>query len=73
MYVGLLNHWNCRFCETRGTPFSDCSGGFELKHDLNTLPRIDRELTRWKLYAYANGNFKYTPGTYTMVACSESM
>jgi len=35
-------------------------------HDLNTLPEIDRELTRWKLYAYKNGNFKYTPGTYMM-------
>ncbi|KKS80038.1 MAG: Fe-S oxidoreductase [Candidatus Beckwithbacteria bacterium GW2011_GWA2_43_10] len=31
-----------------------------------TLPFIDRELTRWQLYAYKNGNFKYPPGTYTM-------
>ncbi|MFZ2188023.1 MAG: radical SAM protein [Candidatus Moraniibacteriota bacterium] len=36
------------------------------KHDLNTLPIIDRELTKWKLYAYKNGNFKYTPGAYMM-------
>lgn len=35
-------------------------------HDLNTLPEIDRELTKWTLYAYKNGNFKYTPGTYMM-------
>jgi radical SAM superfamily enzyme YgiQ (UPF0313 family) len=28
--------------------------------------RIDRELTRWELYAYKNGNFKYTPGAYIM-------
>jgi len=35
-------------------------------HDLNTLPEIDRELTKWYLYAYQNGNFKYTPGTYMM-------
>lgn len=34
-------------------------------HNLDDLPFIDRELTRWKLYAYKNGNFKYTPGTYT--------
>ncbi len=27
---------------------------------------IDRDLTKWKLYAYKNGNFKYLPGTYTM-------
>jgi radical SAM superfamily enzyme YgiQ (UPF0313 family) len=35
-------------------------------HDLNTLPQIDRQLTKWQLYAYKNGNFKYTPGTYLM-------
>ena len=36
------------------------------QHDLNTLPEIDRELTMWRMYAYKNGNFKYTPGTYMM-------
>jgi len=36
------------------------------KHNLDTLPLIDRELTKWKLYAYKNGNFKYTPGAYMM-------
>lgn len=35
-------------------------------HNLDKLPMIDRELTRWKLYAYKNGNFKFTPGTYMM-------
>jgi len=40
---------------------------FHLDRDLNDLPMIDRDLTRWKLYAYENGNFKYRPGTYTMV------
>lgn len=42
------------------------SGPFELKHNLDDLPFIDRELTKWKLYAYDNGNFKKTPGTYIM-------
>jgi len=37
-------------------------------HSLNDLSMIDRELTRWDLYAYKNGNFKYTPGTYVMNA-----
>jgi len=36
------------------------------RSDLNGLPFIDRQLTRWQLYAYKNGNFKATPGTYTM-------
>jgi radical SAM superfamily enzyme YgiQ (UPF0313 family) len=43
------------------------TGDFVLDHDLNSLPFIDRELTKWRLYAYKNGNYKRTPGTYTMV------
>jgi len=42
------------------------SGAFKLEHDLNENPFIDRDLTKWELYAYLNGNFKYTPGTYQM-------
>ena len=42
------------------------SGLFLLSHKLDELPFIDRELTKWKLYAYKNGNFKNTPGTYIM-------
>jgi radical SAM superfamily enzyme YgiQ (UPF0313 family) len=42
------------------------TGRFQLNHDLNKLPPIDRELSRWKLYAYDNGNYKYLPGTYIM-------
>ncbi|MBF0442062.1 MAG: radical SAM protein [Oligoflexales bacterium] len=42
------------------------TGPFELKHDLDSLPMIDRDLTRWDLYAFKNGNFKRTPGTYIM-------
>lgn len=42
------------------------SGKFERKYDLNTLPPIDRDLTKWGLYAFHNGNFKKTPGTYIM-------
>jgi radical SAM superfamily enzyme YgiQ (UPF0313 family) len=40
---------------------------FALTRDLNELPMLDRRLTRWDLYCKENGNFKYTPGTYTMV------
>jgi radical SAM superfamily enzyme YgiQ (UPF0313 family) len=42
------------------------TGQFQLNHNLETLPTIDRDLTDWKLYAYNNGNYKKTPGTYTM-------
>lgn len=40
------------------------SGPPSLRHVLDTLPFVDRDLTKWKLYAYENGNYKYTPGTY---------
>jgi len=43
------------------------TGQFELKHDLNALPFIDRDLTGWDLYSEHNGNYKSLPGTYTMV------
>lgn len=43
------------------------TGQFTQRHDLSSLPFIDRDLTKWWLYAVHNGNFKYTPGTYTMV------
>lgn len=40
------------------------SGPLKLTHELDTLPFIDRDLTKWELYAYANGNYKYSPATY---------
>jgi radical SAM superfamily enzyme YgiQ (UPF0313 family) len=42
------------------------TGQFRLNHNLDSLPFIDRELTKWKLYACQNGNYKKTPGTYIM-------
>ena len=44
------------------------TGQFQLNHDLNSLPQIDRELTKWENYAYQNGNYKRTPGAYIMSA-----
>ena len=45
------------------------SGNFcNRRHSLADLPEIDRELTQWQLYSRKNGNFRKTPGTYTMVA-----
>ncbi|OGK17785.1 hypothetical protein A2866_05475 [Candidatus Roizmanbacteria bacterium RIFCSPHIGHO2_01_FULL_39_8] len=40
------------------------SGPASLRHVLDTLPFVDRDLTKWELYAYDNGNYKYTPATY---------
>ncbi|MBU1126909.1 B12-binding domain-containing radical SAM protein, partial [Patescibacteria group bacterium] len=47
-----------------GKPFS--SGKFKQNHSLDEIPFIDRDLTKWELYAYKNGNYKKTPGTYIM-------
>lgn len=33
---------------------------------LNSLPIIDRQLTKWYLYAFNNTNYKYKPGSYLM-------
>ncbi len=42
------------------------TGRFQLNHDLKKTPWIDRDLCKWKLYAFKNGNFRRTPGTYIM-------
>lgn len=42
------------------------TGLFQLDHDLNSLPEIDRELTCWRRYSVHNGNFRRTPGAYIM-------
>ncbi len=43
------------------------SGPFDVSRNrLDDLPVIDRVLTRWELYSRENGNFRTTPGTYTM-------
>jgi radical SAM superfamily enzyme YgiQ (UPF0313 family) len=43
------------------------TGRFELNHNLDELPIIDRDLTKWWLYSKNVGNYKKIPGTYTMV------
>lgn len=50
----------------RGKGRIENTGPFCLNHDLNRAPFIDRELTKWRLYAYENGNYRRTPGTYIM-------
>lgn len=44
------------------------TGKFVLNQDLNELPMIDRDLTKWELYSEKNGNYSKLPGTYTMAA-----
>ncbi|MFA5025936.1 MAG: radical SAM protein [Candidatus Shapirobacteria bacterium] len=43
------------------------TGTFALKHHhLDSIPIIDRHLTKWELYGQNNTNFKYKPGAYIM-------
>ncbi|MDP3093536.1 MAG: radical SAM protein [bacterium] len=42
------------------------TGQFVLNHDLDSLPLIDRNLAKWKLYAFKNSNFTLVPGTFSM-------
>lgn len=63
----IQNTKNHATCSILHAPYTN-TGKFVLNHDLNDLPPIDRDLTKWKLYAYKNGNYKYTPGTYIMSA-----
>ncbi len=56
---GIYYRHNGKICNT---------GAFVLDQDLNTLPLIDRDLTKWQLYSEKNGNYSRIPGTYTMAA-----
>lgn len=40
------------------------TGHFRQVEKLDLSPNIDRDLVQWKNYAYENGNFLNTPGTY---------
>ena len=44
------------------------TGKFVLSQNLDDLPMIDRDLTKWELYSEKNGNYSRLPGTYTMAA-----
>ncbi len=40
------------------------TGTFKRVENLDLAPDVDRDLVEWKRYAYENGNFLRTPGTY---------
>lgn len=42
------------------------TGRFQLDHDLNEMPFIDRELTRWELYAHKCSLYKTGPGFFVL-------
>lgn len=49
------------------------TGDFNHVEDLDLSPLIDRDLVRWKDYAFENGNFLHTPGTYASSVIRDCM
>lgn len=49
------------------------TGAIKQVEPLNKSSIIDRELVRWKDYAYENGNFLQTPGTYATSVIRDCM
>jgi anaerobic magnesium-protoporphyrin IX monomethyl ester cyclase len=49
------------------------TGAFRQVQPLDQSPLIDRDLVRWKNYAFENGNFLQTPGTYATSVIRDCM
>ncbi len=56
----------------KGKRFRD-TGSFRQVEPINQSPIIDRDLIGWKNYAYENGNFLKTPGTYATSVIRDCM
>ena len=49
------------------------TGNFRQVEPLDKSPLIDRDLVQWKNYAYENGNYLQTPGTYATSVIRDCM
>ena len=49
------------------------TGNFKQIEPLDLAPDVDRDLVQWKNYAYENGNFLQTPGTYATSVVRDCM
>ncbi|MBL8992487.1 MAG: radical SAM protein [Spirochaetia bacterium] len=49
------------------------TGNFRQVEPLENSPDVDRDLVKWKNYAYENGNFLQTPGTYATSVIRDCM
>ena len=49
------------------------TGNFKQVEPLDNSPLVDRDLVQWKRYAYENGNFLQTPGTYATSVIRDCM
>src|SRR3989344_3146381 len=49
------------------------TGNFRQVEPLDQSPLVDRDLVQWKNYAYENGNYLQTPGTYATSVIRDCM
>ena len=49
------------------------TGNFRQVEPLDKSPLVDRDLVQWERYAYENGNFLQTPGTYATSVIRDCM
>ncbi len=49
------------------------TGSFKRVENLDLSPDVDRDLVQWKRYAYENGNYLQTPGTYATSVIRDCM
>lgn len=49
------------------------TGNFRQVEPLDNSPLVDRDLVQWKNYAFENGNFLQTPGTYASSVIRDCM
>lgn len=49
------------------------TGNFKQVENLDLSPDVDRDLVQWKNYAYENGNYLQTPGTYATSVVRDCM
>jgi radical SAM superfamily enzyme YgiQ (UPF0313 family) len=49
------------------------NGSFKMVENLDASEIIDRDLVKWKNYAFENGNFLQTPGTYASSVVRDCM
>ena len=60
------------YIRTDENEFRD-TGSFKQVEPLDQSPDVDRELVQWKNYAYENGNYLQTPGTYATSVIRDCM
>lgn len=77
-WISTHNDWRSNLA-VDGLTFRDAkgeiksTGNFRQVEPLENSPLVDRDLVQWKNYAYENGNFLQTPGTYATSVIRDCM